>query len=315
MTSAHPVIGRAYAALALLLVFGACSSNPTDTTNAGTFPVPNPAPVTPTTLPTSGPWFHTVRTASSSDGLTFHDDRTADLVVHASVPAALRMPNGTLRIYFVDFESGAPERVSCVESTDNGASYHWGGCEVTGLVSSKAVDPCPVLLDDGRVRLYFFASPNDVNASGIHNVDAAISSDGVHFVREGTALALNGLVDPDVFWTGSQWVMHVFSLEEGGTVVATSSNGLNFTKVGILSPRNYGVTKPLRLTNGTFRMYAFSQPDAGTFVSMTSPDGLNWTLEPGTRFSVSNSFQITDPYVIARGDGTWLMTYKRSQRP
>ena len=51
----------------------------------------------------------------------------------------------------------------------------------------------------------------------ISNVDAAVSTDGVHFNREGTAFSYDGLVDPDVFWTGQQWVMHVFSLSAGAT--------------------------------------------------------------------------------------------------
>jgi hypothetical protein len=61
-------------------------------------------------------------------------------------------------------------------------------------------------------------------------------------------------------------------------------------------------------------MYAFHQPDATEFVSLISTDGLSWTLEAGTRFSVPTGYQITDPYVIARGDGGWFMTYKREKR-
>jgi len=300
------------AAVGLALSLAGCTSA-TVPAESG-FPVVNPGAITPVTPPAVGPWLHTVRTASSSDGLTFHDDRTADLVLHASVPAALQFADGTLRVYFVDFSSGTPERLGCVASHDGGASYQWSGCVISGLQSVKAVDPCPVLLDDGRVRLYFYASADNVNSTGPHAVDAAISTDGVHFTREGTVFVADGLVDPDVFWNGSQWIMHVFSLAGGGTVVATSADGLNFQRQGILQPANYGVTRPVRLPDGSFRMYAFHQPDATSFVSLHSSDGLAWTLESGNRFTVPGDKQITDPYVVARDDGTWLMAYKQENR-
>ena len=299
--------------LALVAFAAACRGTSEPSADDG-FPVRNPAEVEPATPPASGPWYHTVRSATSSDGLTFHDEHDRDLVVHASVPSALRLADGTLVVYFVDFSSGAPERLGCVASNDGGVTYRWGGCVITGLQSVKAVDPCPVLLDDGRVRLYYYASSNDVNSTGPHQVHSAVSSDGLHFAYEASVFTADGLVDPDVFWNGSQWVMHVFSLASGGTVVATSADGLAFTQRGILEPRGYGVTKPVRLIDGSFRMYAFAQPDAATFVSLRSSDGLAWTLESGTRFTARTGTQVTDPFVIPRGDGTWLMVYKRQTR-
>lgn len=178
----------------------------------------------------------------------------------------------------------------------------------------KAVDPCPVRLADGRVRLYYYASAVDVNAAGPHAIHSAISADGIHFTYEATVFTADGLVDPDVFSNGSAWVMYVFSLTAGATVVATSPSGLAFEQQGVLEPRGYGVTQPVALSDGTFRMYAFRQPDAAEFVSLHSSDGFAWTVEPGTRFSAADGYRVTDPFVIARGDGIWLMVYKREQR-
>lgn len=301
------------AAAVIVAVAASCRSGTEPAAEEG-FPVRNPAEVQPATPPMSGPWYHTVRSAASSDGLTFRDERQADLVEHASVPSAVRLPDGTIVVYFVDFSSGAPERLGCVVSNDGGRTYRWGGCVITGLRSFKAVDPCPVLLEDGRVRLYYYASADNVDAAGPHPVHSAISTDGIRFAYEASTFTADGLVDPDAFWTGSQWVMHVFSLAVGGTVVATSGDGLSFTQRGILEPRGYGVTKPVRLADGTFRMYAFAQPDAASFVSLRSSDGLAWTMEPGTRFTAAAGTQVTDPFVIARGDGTWLMVYKKQTR-
>ncbi|HSW30168.1 MAG TPA: exo-alpha-sialidase [Longimicrobiales bacterium] len=301
-------------ALFVLLTHVAACGGATEPSTDGGFPVENPSEVQPATPPTSGPWYHTVRSATSSDGLTFRDEREGNLVLHASVPSAIRLADGTVVVYFVDFSSGSPERLGCVVSRDRGATYQWGGCAISGLRSVKAVDPCPVLLEDGRVRLYYYASSDNVDAAGPHPIHSAISTDGIHFAYEATAFTADGLVDPDVFWTGSQWVMHVFSLAAGGTLVATSADGLSFAQRGVLEPRGYGVTKPLRLSDGTFRMYAFAQPDAVSFVSFRSNDGLAWTIEAGTRFTAAAGTQVTDPFVIARGDGTWLMVYKRQTR-
>ncbi|MDP2957815.1 MAG: hypothetical protein Q8N53_15420 [Longimicrobiales bacterium] len=91
---------------------------------------------------------------------------------------------------------------------------------------------------------------------------------------------------------------------------ASSPDGWSFT----LEPRGYGVTRPVRLGDGSFRMYAFRQPDAAEFVSLRSADGLAWTLEAGVRFSAAGNHQITDPFVTPRGDGSWLMVYKREAR-
>jgi len=141
-------VTRPFASLALLAVLAACRGATEPAADEG-FPVRNPAEVQPATPPASGPWYHTVRSAASGDGLSFHDEREAALVEHGSVPSALRLSDGTLVVYFVDFSSGAPERLGCVVSRDRGATYQWGGCVITGLRSVKAVDPCPVLLEDG----------------------------------------------------------------------------------------------------------------------------------------------------------------------
>ncbi len=308
MKSAHIPI------LVLALLLPACSKESSEPPSA--FPIKNPFEVIPTQLPTNGPYFHTIRTATSTDGLTWTDERAADLVLHASVPAAVQLNDGTLLVYFVDFSSGSPERLGCLISTDNGVTYHWGGCTITGLTSNKAVDFAPLKMDDGMIRLYFYASDQDVNSTGLHAVDVATSADGKNFFRASTVFTYNGLVDPDVFWNGTDWIMHVFSLTDGATVRATSTDGLTFTYLDHLQPGNIGVTKPVTLDDGTFRMYGFPQgPNQQVrFVSLHSPDGYTWTQETGDRFNASAGYEITDPNVIRLNNGKWFMVYKRSPK-
>ncbi|HRI78117.1 MAG TPA: exo-alpha-sialidase [Cyclobacteriaceae bacterium] len=296
--------------LVQVLILVACGGDPA----VSRFPVRNPSEVVPAQMPTSGPWFHTIRTASSADGLTWTEDRSTDLVLHASVPAAAQLTDGTLVVYFVDFSSGGSERLGCVESKDAGATYTWGACSLSGLTSNKAVDFAPTVQADGSVKMYFYASDQNVNSTGLHAVDMATSGDGKNFTRTTTTFSYNGLVDPDVFQNSQEWIMHVFSLTDGATVRATSPDGLSFAYKDHLQPANIGVTKPVKLDNGTYRMYGFPQGPGQQvrFVSLVSPDGYTWTQEPGDRLVAPAGYEITDPYVVRLNSGKWCMVYKRS---
>lgn len=271
-------------------------------------PEPSPTVPAPRFPP---PYYHTVRSASSADGLTFTDDRPEDLAEHASVPSAVQFSDGTIRVYFVDFSSGREEALGCLESRDGGRTFTRVQARLVGLYRPEAVDFCPVLLPDGRCRLYFYAM--DRRPQKAHTIDCASSSDGLVFERERTVFVDEGLVDPDVFWNGQEWLMYVFSLHTGRTVIARSADGLSFSYAGILPLRGYGTTQPLRLPDGTFRLYAFRQPEADHFVSFRSRDGMAWVREEGERFRTQEGYVITDPFVIQRQDGSYQMFYKRQK--
>lgn len=297
---------------ACLLV--SCTSDPAA---PSAFPVRNPKEVIPTTPPTSGPYYHSIRTATSTDGLTWTEDRVADLALHASVPSAAQLPDGTLIVYFVDFSSGSPERLGCLVSKDNGATFTWGNCAIAGLATEKAVDFAPLTMINGDMGMYYYSSDQDVNSTGTHAIDLAIGESGISFTRLLTVFSYDGLVDPDVFYNGREWIMHVFSLADGATVRATSPDGLSFTYEDHLQPSGIGVTKPLTLPDGTFRMYGFPQGanQQNRFISLLSSDGYTWTLETGNRLVAPMGYEITDPYVIRLVSGKYFMVYKRSKNP
>lgn len=262
----------------------------------------------------NGPFFHQIYSASSPDGLTWTEDGQM-LIDHASVPAAFALPDGRIRIYYVD-ASQRPENVNCAESTDGGLTYHTLPFQIVGLSSVKAVDPSIVQLPNGRFRLYYYASSNDVGAAGDHSVNCAISDDGVTFYEERHALTYPGLVDPDVFWNGKKWVMFVFSLDDHTTVVAESKKGRVFKRVRPLSLTGWGTTAPVQLDDGRFRLYAFDQVHGQREIgSFTSTDGFSWTQEPGIRLTAPTGKQITDPFVVHLPDGSWKMVYKLSDDP
>jgi hypothetical protein len=247
--------------------------------------------------------------ASSPDGLTWTHDGIV-LLEHASVPCAVAMPDGRIRIYYVDANQ-QPETTNVAESTDGGASFTPLGLTITNMTAFKALDPCVVTLNSGRYRLFYYGSAQNVDQAGEHHVYSAISDDGVSFEAEGEALAYNGLVDPDVFKAGAKkWYMFVFSLTDGTTVVASSKNGRKFTYKQALGLPNWGTTKPVKLSDGTFRLYAFDQRTGKTFSSFTSTDGLNWTQEAGVRLTAPEGKKMTDPFVIQLPDGSWKMYFK-----
>ena len=261
------------------------------------------------TPPPAGPYVHRVETATSADGLTWARDGKT-VLEHASVPDAVLTASGAVRIYYVD-ASNVPENANCAEL--RGATTAVLGCRIVGIPTRKALDPAIVRLADGRYRLYYFAADDRPDASGAHQVRSAISRDGMRFTDEGLAFSHGGLVDPDVFWTGKEWLMYVFA--DGDTIVARSPDGRRFTFVGSLGLRGYGTTSPVRLPDGRFRLYAFAQGGQTDFVSFISNDGVRWTKEDGVRLQAAAGEQITDPQVVRLRDGTWKMVFKVDPTP
>lgn len=262
--------------------------------------------------PPQGPYRHSIYSASSKDGLNWTLDSEKPLAEHASVPTAMQFKDGVIRVYFVDFsypEEG--ERLGCLASIDNGETYQRINCQIKGMDSKKAVDFCITELPNkDYYRMYYYAFDEGINSAGGHHIDSAISDDGRLFVHEKTVFTYNGLVDPDVFWNGKRWIMHVFSLDKNATVVAVSDDGISFVYYQMLSPSGFGVTKPVKLPDGGFRMYGFPQPNSNSIVSFISKDGLKWVKEPGIRISFPFGDQVTDPFVILLQDGTYKMYLK-----
>lgn len=260
-----------------------------------------------------GPYFHQVYSASSAGGLNWAFDDIL-LLDHASVPAAVVTPEGNLRIYYVD-ASTAPENANCAESNDGGRTFTVLECTIAGMTASKAVDPSIVLLDDGRYRLYFYGSAaGDPGTLIEHSIYSAISEDGIHFTEEAEVFTYPGLVDPDVFWNGQEWLMYVFALNQG-TIAAHSADGLSFQYLGLLNPQDWGTTAPVHLEDGSLRLYAFNQPQASMIASFRSTDGISWTQEDGVRLIAPEGYHITDPFVVQLPDGSWKMVYKTGKNP
>jgi hypothetical protein len=196
-----------------------------------------------------------------------------------------------------------------------------------GMRLKDGVDSTPLLLPDGRIRLYFGA--NSVNGGGIAS---ATSNDGLNFTVDpglrrpysiyngGSALLTRFVPVPG----GGVRMFYSTGNNGGGIASAISSDGLNFTdETGLrLAWSDLGATNGtdggtvVALPNGTYRMYIGITGASGTFAtgyirSATSPDMLKWTIEPGIRIGPGSTLNggANHPFAIADGNGIITVFY------
>lgn len=263
----------------------------------------------------NSPREHRVLSATSRDGLTWSRDEGIRLV-SASVPCAINDRDQRVLLYVVrpPDEPGGIGGVSCAVST-NGTDFTIARqFRIEGLSTRTAADPSIMLDGDGKFRLYYLASNHHGDpAAGEnpHQINYALSDDGLHFREAGTAFTYDNLVDPDVFQFKDRWFMYVFARH--GTVIATSVNGRDFQYLRDMSPRDWGTTAAVQLPDGRLRLYAFEQrvPIGNKVRSFVSTNGLEWNPEPGERLKAREGEQITDPFVI-RWRGSWKMYFRTS---
>jgi hypothetical protein len=248
----------------------------------------------------NGPSTHSVYRATSSDGLNFIKDTTL-LFFPASVPGAVMDTNETIFLYYVYATQSTTEVLNFATSTDGANFTSPQPINLTGSSVIKRVDPNPVLLPDGRIRLYYI----DLDPQPPKDVHSAISSDGINFTEEaGIRFTKNNITDPDVFMlTDSSWVMFV---SKGTTLVrATSSDGLTFTEDPTFIWNNGAVCSTFLFPGGIFRTYYCG----GGIKSATSTDGYNLSVESGIRIQPGANESVCDPTMVHLGS-TYIMYYK-----
>ena len=172
---------------------------------------------------------------------------------------------------------------------------------IKGLGDKTFVDPDPYLLDDGRIRLYYFdisATKEDRDLSD-NAIYSAISEDGVNFTEEeGKRFAYRGIFDPDVMKIGDFYRMFCGTDQEQ-VIYADSEDGLSFNYQGVALEK--GSIPNAIYESGTYYMFT------GGIEISTSKDGKNFA-------KTSNKFEAdgltADPGVVKLGENNFFMIYK-----
>jgi hypothetical protein len=250
-----------------------------------------------------GPWQHKVYRAVSSDGVNFIRDTTL-LFSPASVPGAVADTNQTIFLYYVHMDNQlSPETLMVASSPDGQYFLNSLPVSVSGSSITRKVDPNPVLLPDGRIRLYYI----NFDTQPPQSVYSAVSSDGINFTEE-AGVRFNdasGITDPDVFNVGGTWNMYI---SKGTQIIrATSTDGLNFTKDNSFNWNNGAVSSTMIFSCGLLRTYYCG---SSGIMSATSAIGDSLTVEAGTRIQPGLNEMVCDPTIVLSFSGEYIMYFK-----
>lgn len=251
-----------------------------------------------------GPYYHNVHTATSTDGLRYSGGAT-QILNHASVPDAIKLPSGQIVVYAVDGAARSKSGVLIAVSEDQGKTWSAGSMQLNPPQGGIA-DPQVILTDSGQLRLYYIilTGPPTAGPSPSGNkVYSAVSSDGINFAQEqGTRFEYTQITDPDVIKIGGAWFMY---LAQGPKqIYATSSDGLSFSYGGVTREEG-SVSKTVALPSGGYRQFYCAEGIS----SSTTTDGTSWNDE-GVNLAAPSGQIICDPSPVEIDSGNWLMIYK-----
>jgi sucrose-6-phosphate hydrolase SacC (GH32 family) len=209
------------------------------------------------------------------------------LVERGGVPSIVRDSGGKLIAAFQWFPMDDAniahfDQVAVVTSSDNGKSWSKPSTVVVDGIGKDYIRPCDpalVVLDDGKVRMYFTSQEQGVKNAATYS---AISSDGVHYTFEpGVRFQVDGrqVLDPTIVRLGNTW--HYYAPQQRGPgkgYHATSDDGLTFK-----AAEDVTIPGEHRWLGGAVadgeRIRFFGTASNGVWTA-TSTDGVNWTMDP-----------------------------------
>lgn len=254
----------------------------------------------------TGPWNNDIavyRVASGTPPVRLHT------FARAGVSSVVRMANGELIAAFQWFPENAPEsfdRIAQSRSTDEGVTWSTPvTVPITGLAGDDRApfDPTLVVLDDGRIRMYF--TMNKLTTGAIPRIGSAISTDGVQFILEpGDRFAVSGqmVIDCAVAELNGTWqLISPIQGADGTAYRATSADGLTFVRQADLAgpTANRWLGAMIEIPKGV-RFYGSS--NAGVWSARTT-DGSTWTLD-STPIGLTGA----DPGIAPLPSGTLIGT-------
>lgn len=241
--------------------------------------------------PPGGPWEQDVLLYASHDGNTFQEEGT--FVPYAGVPCVIQDAKGRLLAVFQWFpmdDQKAFDHVAVKISTDAGKT--WAKPQsivINGYPADliRAFDPTLVLLDDGKLRLYYSGNQKRGKANqdeprqatmptpALPKTYSALSEDGIHYTfEEGIRFTVSGkpVVDPAVTKLGDTWHYYSPIGPDQGFYHATSPDGLTFKREPDITVLGDGIGNVVAYQDG-IRFYAGSRQ--GLWWSF-SKNGFDW---------------------------------------
>lgn len=253
---------------------------------------PNEAPG-PVTDPT-GPFFHQVVAARTSDGVSMRDAR--QVLDHASVPDGVRMSDGSIRIYYINGAEGAV----WVARMDGDLVTPIAPISLDGVLRPRGVvDPDATRLPDGRIRLLYLSGFGASGSGTGRAMCLADSTDGERFTVVGAAVSFGAgdtTTDPSMVRLRSgNWLM---AMSRGQTtVLARSADGAIFTVGETLS---FGGVPELATTgDGRVRLYVCA---SGIESYVSTNDGTTWQREATVVAPGGSARIVCDPSMVAETD-------------
>lgn len=215
----------------------------------------------------NGPYAHNIAFGFAADGVTVTG--MTEVLAHASVPDGVRLPDGSIGVYYVNGETDGVwlARLNGTTLTPVSAITVDGILRPTGVVDPDATNV------GGKVRLAYL---NGFNSSSGRTMCLAESSDGVTFKTLAAAWTLGSgatQTDPSLLQlTDGSWLMAISSGQQ--TWLGRSSSGLSFTQFATMT--GGGVPELAATADGRVRLYVCS---AGIVSYVSSDAGTTWTRE------------------------------------
>ncbi|MBN1586048.1 MAG: hypothetical protein JW937_01310 [Candidatus Omnitrophica bacterium] len=197
--------------------------------------------------------------------------------------------------------------LSLSASVESAMGYEWvkesGIRVIHDLSKYQQASPSVVRLGNGSYRMYYSEAP----LRGLMYVVSAVSSDGLHWTKEpgirvGGETAVATYPDVVTLADGSYRMYFHRNRVGGGHQIysAVSDEGLYWTEEGILLVDYGAIPDVVQLPDGNYRMYFYSQSQEA-LLSAISPNGLDWTVEAGTRLTVLDGAYTCDVHIEADG--------------
>lgn len=303
---------------------------------------PKPARTPSPKNPNRGPWDNDLLISESTDGLTFA--KPTLFVERGGVPSIASDSGGKLIAAFQWFPMDDAnlahfDQIAVVTSSDNGKTWEKPTSIVVDGIGKEYIRPCDpalVILDDGKIRMYFTSQEPGVKNAATYS---AISGDGVHYTFEpGVRFQVDGrqVLDPTVVRLGNTW--HYYAPLQRGPgkgYHATSDDGLTFKAADEVTIPGEHRWLGCAVSDGDHLRF-FGTASNGVWTA-TSTDGVNWQMDPAPAKQTkenkkpkepkpedaagdngekkvkdkTNAAQIktkgADPAAIKTADGRWLL--------